>query len=265
MNLGLIPQNTIDPIRKYVYVPNWEVLLALGRAKSMRTLLAWVVIVPIIARCISEVPEEVRFSIPCFEKVEGTFLPQRTKKPIVIPIKLSLPFSWKFLYFGGIAFLAGNLMVHYFCPRVLRDPPVIGPNLSNAEIGDLLAEIVMTHPSGLFGGFVWCSNSEYWHNYDFLNSLKKVYSPGEDLPLFKAVDPRLSVQWSVSAECSPPSESHQINHRLNALDYARQTGRWSAYYPRLIVVLLYVFAAFSIGWVGIQNFLFVYNYGANTQ
>jgi|GEM_PF-3639448 len=84
---------------------NWEQLSYLGNNRFVKQMFIWVVLIPILANMLHNIPDN--FTVPLF-KTE-------------FPINLELPFNWKLLYFSGAFFLVANLLYLYYAPLLFKE------------------------------------------------------------------------------------------------------------------------------------------------
>ncbi len=85
-------------IDKKKYILNWKVISNISKMKFVKTILVWVVIVPIIAKVLSSL-KEYQF----------------------INFDLVLPFSWVLFYFSALFFLIGNILYNIFVPPIINE------------------------------------------------------------------------------------------------------------------------------------------------
>ncbi len=85
-------------IDKKKYILNWKVISNISKMKFVKTILVWVVIVPIIAKILSSL-KEYQF----------------------INFDLVLPFSWVLFYFSALFFLIGNILYNIFVPPIINE------------------------------------------------------------------------------------------------------------------------------------------------
>lgn len=86
-------------------IPTWLTLRKLGKNRIVKSAGIWAVIVPISAKF--------------FEKIEATLQLKIFDAPI--SLHLSLPFSWKILFFVALAFMLANLAYKFGCPPLLQE------------------------------------------------------------------------------------------------------------------------------------------------
>ena len=85
----------------------WTQIRALHQLGVVRQMYLWMVVVPILVRFLSQIPDVANVV------VFGQSL----------TLELSLPFSWKLFYFAAICFVASNIIYHSACPRLVKDHP----------------------------------------------------------------------------------------------------------------------------------------------
>ena len=82
----------------------WSSLRVLGTSRTVRSSYLWLMLVPIVAKCLSAVNEIATFTI-----LSAT-----------ISVPLSLPFSWKAFFFAALAFAVADLIWHIKCPGIIK-------------------------------------------------------------------------------------------------------------------------------------------------
>ena len=85
-------------------VPTWASIGKIGQLSIVRTLWIWAVIVPIAARILTSMPEEI--PLPLFDRA--------------IPLHLRLPFSWQIFYFASLTMAIGTIIYNWRCPKIVR-------------------------------------------------------------------------------------------------------------------------------------------------
>ena len=86
-------------------IANWNTIKKYGDNKAVKNAYIWLIIVPIAAKSLNEIPDKI--TIP-FVKHD-------------ILLLTTLPFSWFILYFSALAFFIGYLLYIFFCPKIIKD------------------------------------------------------------------------------------------------------------------------------------------------
>ncbi len=86
-------------------IPTWSTLRRLGTNRSVRSANVWALIVPISAKLL--------------EGVQGVVTVELFGHKF--PIHLTLPFSWKVLFFAAMLFLLANIVFTVFCPVLIKE------------------------------------------------------------------------------------------------------------------------------------------------
>ncbi len=87
--------NLVDKKR---YILDWKKISKISKMKFVKTILIWVVIVPIVAKILSSIKEH--------QFVHFDFV---------------LPFSWVLFYFSALSFLVGNILYNIFVPPIINE------------------------------------------------------------------------------------------------------------------------------------------------
>ncbi|GBO56804.1 hypothetical protein APA_5139 [Pseudanabaena sp. lw0831] len=87
------------------HIPTWSTLRRLGENKSVRSANIWAIVVPISAKLL--------------ERVQGVVTVELFGHKF--PINLTLPFSWKVLFFAAIFFLLANIIFAIWCPKLIKE------------------------------------------------------------------------------------------------------------------------------------------------
>ena len=85
--------------------PTWSTLNRLGKSRVLRTSYLWLVLVPLCAKILSHIGDELYLTI-----FGETFI-----------ITMALPFSWKAFFYASVAFSAASLGYAISCPAIVRD------------------------------------------------------------------------------------------------------------------------------------------------
>ena len=86
-------------------IPTWSTLRRLGTNRSVRSANIWAIVVPISAKLLEGVQ-----GIATVELFGHKF-----------PINLTLPFSWKALFFAAMFFLLANIVFTIWCPVLIKE------------------------------------------------------------------------------------------------------------------------------------------------
>jgi hypothetical protein len=261
------PSGKFDWIFRGLPIPNWSVLSVIGASRSFRFLLWWVVLIPIFARLASGLPEKVVLPIPgqtpvvdtiinpngantvaSDQKLIGDVSLQPRLKPTEFQLSLSLPFSWKLLYFAGLGVLIGNAIFAWKCPKVVNLDAYRSANLSAVHIGELMAEVLQPVKT-------WTSNRAYFDHlhvcdqlhHDYEADAGNVYSPPDkdDLSNPTAAAERLAlIAWDEKK-------------RVELLAFVQVIARWQGFYFRLAATACYSLAFVAMVWIAYQNVVYV--------
>ena len=87
------------------WVPTWSALNRLGKSRVLRSSYFWLVFVPLSAKLLARVGNEV--SLTLFGEI---FL-----------LTMGLPFSWKAFFYASVAFSVASLAYALSCPTIVRD------------------------------------------------------------------------------------------------------------------------------------------------
>ena len=101
-DLGLKIDSVVSPLDRGF---NWRTLEKLLNSQYIRSVSFWLVLLPIAAKIVSELPESVELS------------PFGSEPPITLT--LTLPFSWYIFYFSALLFFAARVLFLVFCPKFL--------------------------------------------------------------------------------------------------------------------------------------------------
>ncbi len=93
-----VMQRTLNPKH------GWSSLRALGTSRTVKSSYLWLMLVPVIAKCLSAVNEVTTFTILGAN----------------ISVPLSLPFSWKAFFFAALSFAMADLVWHIKCPDIIK-------------------------------------------------------------------------------------------------------------------------------------------------
>ncbi len=91
-------QNIYIPRKKYDDVLDWKKISNISKMKFVKTILVWVVVVPIVAKILSSL-----------------------KGYNIINFDFVLPFSWVLFYFSALSFLIGNILYNIFVPPIINE------------------------------------------------------------------------------------------------------------------------------------------------
>lgn len=91
-------------IIKILNLITWSNLSILGQNKFIQSSYFWFAFVPIVAKALNGINKTLTFVI----------INQELK------VNLSLPFSWKLLFFGSLFFSIGNLIYLIYCPQLIK-------------------------------------------------------------------------------------------------------------------------------------------------
>lgn len=82
----------------------WGNLNKIGQSRALKTSYFWMLIVPVAAKSLARLPDEIELQI------WGQML----------EINIGLPFSWKMFYFSSVAFSVASLLYSWRCPPIVR-------------------------------------------------------------------------------------------------------------------------------------------------
>ena len=83
---------------KKKYILDWKKISNISKMKFVKTILIWVVVVPIVAKFFSSIRENQ-----------------------LIDFDFVLPFSWVLFYFSALFFLIGNILYNIFVPPIINE------------------------------------------------------------------------------------------------------------------------------------------------
>jgi hypothetical protein len=83
---------------KKKYILDWKKISNISKMKFVKTILVWVVVVPIVAKILSSF-----------------------KDYHIINFDFVLPFSWVLFYFSALFFLIGNVLYNIFVPPIINE------------------------------------------------------------------------------------------------------------------------------------------------
>ena len=86
-------------------IPSWTDLRGFGSSRLLKTSYFWMILVPLAAKLLAHMPNELH--IPLLEKT--------------LTIGLGLPFSWKVLFFSSLSFSVANSIYSIWCPRIVKE------------------------------------------------------------------------------------------------------------------------------------------------
>ena len=82
----------------------WSSIRAISNKKMVKNSYLWLVLVPVIARALSQLDEETQIHL-----FGGEFY-----------IKTSLPFAWQMLFIAAIFFAIASLIYRLYCPDIIK-------------------------------------------------------------------------------------------------------------------------------------------------
>lgn len=95
----------MENISKFSTFFSWENISKIGNNKIISKSYFWIVFVPIAAKFLEHIPENIGI----------IFLDQH------INLNISLPFSWSILFFSSVSFSISNGFYLAFCPKIIKD------------------------------------------------------------------------------------------------------------------------------------------------
>jgi hypothetical protein len=84
---------------------NWDQLRPIQNNKIVNSLYIWLVIVPVAAKLLSKIENELTITLG--------------NQDIVLDMRL--PFSWELFFFSALCFVVGNILYLMFCPAIIKD------------------------------------------------------------------------------------------------------------------------------------------------
>lgn len=91
-----------------VVVPTWSQLNQFGESRALRTAPVWAVLIPIPAKLMSLLPDEIPLGEVGAESVSLSL------------VDLDIPFSWRVLFVSSLLVTLANAIYSLSCPRVVR-------------------------------------------------------------------------------------------------------------------------------------------------
>ena len=82
---------------KKKYILDWKKISNISKMKFVKSILVWVVFVPIVAKILSSIRDNH-----------------------LIDLDFVLPFSWVLFYFSALFFLIGNIVYNIFVPPIIN-------------------------------------------------------------------------------------------------------------------------------------------------
>ncbi len=85
--------------------PTWVDLRKVGNSKTIRFASGWIIVVPIAAKLLDKVEDNIVITVLSY--------------PFHLHFKL--PFRWTILFMTGLAFLLANIIYESFCPKLIKE------------------------------------------------------------------------------------------------------------------------------------------------
>jgi hypothetical protein len=212
------------------YVPTWSSMKVLGKSKVIQTSYLWLFFVPLAAKALANIPEQI--FIPFYGET--------------LTIKLSLPFSWKAFYASAVCFSTASLIFNVFCPAVIKkydtftDYEQKGTDSSRV----IRSYLALYRQPIKHWPFVGITDSD--KNY-FLTHVVKYNGKASDIKKGEKTIPVDLLTMSI------PRENLKViyHHVMLEYDFYLPTMRALAY-------LLYIIGFITFGLVLLENMLYVY-------
>lgn len=87
------------------YFPSWQSLKNISNNKIFRTSYLWFILVPIIAKILSNTEKGANFTLQSFPSLK---------------ITMAVPFSWNLFYFGSLAFVVAGVLYSWKAPNLIK-------------------------------------------------------------------------------------------------------------------------------------------------
>ena len=111
-----------------IVTPTWGFLNKLGQSHILKSSYFWLFFVPIAAKVISKLPNEIIVEI---SKKEYTIL-------------LKLPFNWQVLYLAALCFSIANIIYILCCPKIIADHRDFADFLASGKKKEQLEEYIIS-------------------------------------------------------------------------------------------------------------------------
>lgn len=85
--------------------PDWKIYRGLGNSRLVKSSYAWLILVPLAAKFLSLMPEQIEFHLMGAD----------------IPLSMGLPFRWKLFYFMALSFAVGQAVYAIRCPYLIKN------------------------------------------------------------------------------------------------------------------------------------------------
>ena len=212
-------------------IPRWSALNRMGRSRLLRTAYFWLFAVPMLARLLYKVGPEVE--IPLWSTT--------------ITLNLSLPFSWKLLFYSSVGFALGSFAYSMRCPAIIRDydrfSDFVEQGKGGTQITKMFMLLLLRRPIGVpldhvRWGVEWFGR-KFAPLADFSDATLQKYSVGN---------------WVQMVDGITLVDTDQSDAFWFVRDYA---DRWNPV-PRIVCAMAYATGFFFALWVAWQNFWYVW-------
>ena len=113
---------------------NWKVLSIFGKNKIINSSYIYLIIVPIIATILKDLPNQAEFTL--FDND--------------IKLNLFLPFRWKLFFFAACCFTIGSLLYWLFAPRIIKENKSLAEFLENrrnlSHLASYISDLTLFRP-----------------------------------------------------------------------------------------------------------------------
>jgi len=107
-------------LKKYIF--GWDKLRVISRNKIVSSTYIWLIIVPVMAKLTSKLEDIISF------EVSGK----------VYQLDIVLPFSWQLFFLSALAFVIGEIIYFFSCPKIIKDYQDVSEFLATRRyIGEL--------------------------------------------------------------------------------------------------------------------------------
>ena len=145
---------------------DWYSIRLIGKSKLSNSMYYWLFIVPIAAKVLSEINEDIRMKI--FGQ-DFNFI-------------FSLPFNWKMFFFSALFFSIGNVIFNLFCPKIIKDHLTLSGFTGDGKFEDHLHDYAKDINSKFENFSGWGdshTNDERALNEHIRNSFWRIYNEGK--------------------------------------------------------------------------------------
>lgn len=203
-------------------IPSWVLIRKIGENHTIRTAGVWAILVPVTAKLLEKIEDEIQIQILSHE----------------FSIHLALPFSWKILFLVALAFMLANIFYSIFCPSIIKETQYYRDYADQRRSGDELDELLKWIVKN---DLIKQEKVQAWDNW--LISRKSANIDG--MKYGASADSDL---YSLDNEAKVFPEIYTVV--INAISRTH-------FLIRLLVLFLYAAGFFGIGIIMIQNTEFV--------